>query len=244
MDESVGTARPRDETAPVGPWKFDAEVTAAFDDMLQRSIPQYEVMRRTCFDLGRRFVKRSTTIVDLGCSRGEALAPFVQEFGAYNSYVGVEVSEPMLEAFKERFRTLLDVGIVRPLRADLRQPFRFNGSSLLLSVLTLQFTPIEHRPRILGDVYDSLVADGALILVEKVIGRDRYTDNLLTSAYLDHKRAMGYTDEQIDRKRLSLEGVLVPLTAQGNEAMLADAGFRHVECFWRWCNFAGWVAVR
>jgi len=53
-----------------------------------------------------------------------------------------------------------------------------------------------------------------------------------------------YTTEQIERKRLALEGVLVPVTARWNEDLLRDAGFRQVECFWRWLNFAGWVGVR
>ena len=59
-----------------------------------------------------------------------------------------------------------------------------------------------------------------------------------------NKRDMGYTDEQIERKRLSLEGVLVPLTAQWNENIMWGSRFREVECFWRWINFAGWVAVK
>ena len=53
-----------------------------------------------------------------------------------------------------------------------------------------------------------------------------------------------YTQEEIDRKRLSLEGVLVPVTAAWNEDMLRREGFRNVDCFWRWMNFAAWVAVK
>ena len=26
--------------------------------------------------------------------------------------------------------------------------------------------------------------------------------------------------------------------------MLERAGFNQVDCFWRWCNFAGWVAIK
>jgi tRNA (cmo5U34)-methyltransferase len=58
------------------------------------------------------------------------------------------------------------------------------------------------------------------------------------------KRANGYSEEQIVRKRLALEGVLVPMTARGNEELLATAGFEAIDCFWRWMNFAAWVAVR
>lgn len=41
----------------------------------------------------------------------------------------------------------------------------------------------------------------------------------------------------------SLEGVLVPVTTHWNEDMLRAEGFRHVDCFWRWMNFAAGVAV-
>jgi hypothetical protein len=34
-----------DATQPKGRWEFDESVTAAFDDMLARSIPQYKTMR-------------------------------------------------------------------------------------------------------------------------------------------------------------------------------------------------------
>ena len=58
------------------------------------------------------------------------------------------------------------------------------------------------------------------------------------------KRENGYTDDQIFRKRHSLRGVLVPLTAKQNEEMLREVGFAHVDCFWRWMTFAGWLAIR
>jgi hypothetical protein len=30
----------------------------------------------------------------------------------------------------------------------------------------------------------------------------------------------------------------------GNEGLLAAAGFRQVECFWRWMDVAAWVAAK
>ena len=55
---------------------------------------------------------------------------------------------------------------------------------------------------------------------------------------------MGYSKEEVERKRMSLEWGLVPLTSRSNEEMLSSAGFTTVDCFWRWMNFAAWVAVR
>ena len=53
-----------------------------------------------------------------------------------------------------------------------------------------------------------------------------------------------YTQEQIQKKRKSLEGVLVPITAKWNEDLLKEAGFKQIDCFWRSLNFAGWVAIK
>lgn len=43
---------------------------------------------------------------------------------------------------------------------------------------------------------------------------------------------------------VTLEGILVPVTARWNEELLHEEGFRSVDCFWRHLNFAGWVAVK
>ena len=55
-----------DHGMPNGPWQFDREVTAAFDNMLQRSIPEYNAMLMVTFEVGRRFVQPETTILDMG----------------------------------------------------------------------------------------------------------------------------------------------------------------------------------
>jgi len=223
-------------------WAFDDEVTRVFDDMLERSIPQYRTMRSLVHAVGRKFVHSHSTVVDLGCSRGEALAPFA---GHVRRLVGLEVSEPMLQAAAARFGDRPDVELMH---ADLRHGVGLEGegweATLVLSVLTLMFVPVEYRPGLLAEVYELLRPVGALILVEKVLGSSGRVHRLLTDLYYDGKRQAGYDQDAIDRKRLALEGVLVPLTASANEELLAGAGFREVECFWRCGPFVAWVAVK
>lgn len=225
-------------------WEFDEQVTACFDDMLARSIPQYEVMRKACFELACRYQQPKTHIVDLGCSRGGAIAEVVCKFGAYNRYVGVDVSAPMLAAARERFKGMIDAGVVDIRECDLRTDYPPCMASVTLCVLTLQFTPIEYRPHILQRIYDHTVPGGALIIVEKLLGSNAHTDKMLVDLYYSMKSEHGYSQEEIQRKRLALEGVLVPMTAKANEDFLRDAGFRNIECFWRFFNFAGWVALK
>jgi tRNA (cmo5U34)-methyltransferase len=108
----------------------------------------------------------------------------------------------------------------------------------------LQFIPIEYRQEILVKSFTQLESGGIFIFVEKILGSDAYLNSLFVERYYNLKGVNGYTEEQINKKRLSLEGILVPVTAKWNEELLREAGFNHVECFWRNLNFAGWLAVK
>ena len=211
-----------DQTTPAAgaKWKFDEQVTAAFDDMLSRSVPDYATMRRLVFDLGSRFVQKGTDIVDLGSSRGAGLAPFVDRFGSLNRHIAVDEAGPMLDSCRERFGSMIDVGVVKVIDHNLAE-----------------------GQRLIADVYRATVPGGALIFVEKTIGDSADLDSLLVDSYYDHKRANGYSEEQIQSKRQSLRGVLMPFTASANEALLRSEGF-NIQPFWRALNFCGWLAIK
>lgn len=225
-------------------WEFDEGVVRVFPDMLQRSIPQYEVMRRCVYELGRRFVVPDTCIIDLGCSLGDSLAPFIDRFGTANTYLGIEVSAPMIAAFRARFAAEIGRGIVAVRDIDLRHNYPQAVSSLTLCILTLQFIPVEYRRRLIARAYENMQPGGAFILVEKLLGSANKTHELITDIYYEFKSANGYSSAEIDAKRASLEHVLVPLSSRWNEQLLYEAGFGEVECFWRWMNFAGYIAIK
>jgi tRNA (cmo5U34)-methyltransferase len=238
-----------DEIIASGRWVFDTEVATAIDDMHVRSIPQYDVMRRLVLEVGTPFVRDGSWIIDLGCGQGDSLAGFVERFGAAVHYLGVDESRPMLGGAVERFGSRIDDMTESPgrpvlLNGDLRDGFPRRPASLALLVLALQFVPLERRQRLVRSVYETLEPGGALVLVEKVLGATAAIDDLFVRVYYDRKRAAGYTEEQIQAKRVSLQGVLVPLTVAWNEELLTEAGFAQVDAFWRWCNFAGWIAVK
>ena len=225
-------------------WAFDAEVTRVFDDMLTRSIPQYPAMRDVTRRVGKRFITPNSTVVDLGCSRGESIAQMVSlpnTVGCH--FIGVEISPPMLEASRQRFEGSRSIEIID---IDLRRSYPATPSqvSLTTSVLLLQFVPINYRLQILENVFSSLRPGGALLLVEKVLGEGAMIDRVMVEEYHEYKASQGYTREDVVRKSAALEGVLVPVTASMNEKFLHLAGFSEIDCIWRWLNFAAWVAIK
>lgn len=231
-------------------WTFDADVTDAFDDMLERSIPSYELMRRWVTAAAVAHLPRLGDLADLGCSHGETIARIRAERPDVRA-VGCEVSAPMLEAARARFDgdpvTIVDLDLRRAFPRPHR-PDAFDvvggdvaGFDVVTSVLALMFVPIEYRPQILERIAENLKPGGALVLVEKVLGGTGWANEFLTDVYHGLKREHGYSDDEIVRKAAALEGVLVPVTARANEEMLRDAGFA-AECVWRWGPFMAWVA--
>ena len=126
----------------------------------------------------------------------------------------------------------------------LRNDFPDHRNSVVLSILTLQFIPIEYRQQIITNVFDSLEPGGAFVFVEKILGDDSAGNQILEKLYYQMKGENGYTEEQIKTKRKSLEGVLVPVTSTLNEDMMYKSGFKSVQKFWQQLNFAGWVAFK
>jgi len=152
----------RDDVVADGPWTFDAEVAAKFDDMLARSIPGLALLRELVppvVEAGLASARRGKKIVgsyvlDVGTSRGSALDPFVAR-GA--NCLGLEVSEPMYEIARDRFADYPNANVVRVDAREFarrqvrdREPFPLRYD-VVLCVLTLQFMPVEHRAGFLRD---------------------------------------------------------------------------------------------
>ena len=238
-----------DNVVPADKWEFNSDVADCFSDMLSRSIPQYDVMR----DLSSKLVvdmtnnNKNINILDIGCSDGLMIQSMLEKFkGDGVRFTGVDISEPMLDKARARFeivnQTSKNKVIVQ--NCDLRYDFPVNNYSAITSILSLQFIPIEYRQQILQEIYNNLVQGGVFIFVEKVLGNTADLNKLFVKNYYDLKEKNGYSKEQIERKRLSLEGVLVPVTSSWNEHLLQQAGFREIDVFWRYLNFVGYVAIK
>ncbi|AGS82054.1 tRNA methyltransferase [Pseudomonas phage PaBG] len=250
-----------DNHVPGERWEFNEDVAKQFDLMLEKSIPGYGQMRDLVYRIGKRFVQSPSNVIDLGASRGEAVARFIAEF-PHSDFFLSEVSEPMLAEMHERFA---DLPNVFPVSYDLRKTSEqiatairnpkfgmahaglnpvASHTTLVLSILTMIFVPINFRPSIYKGVYDGLARGGAFIVVEKVLGNSAAMQELLVDVYHEYKHDNGYSWEAIERKRAALEGVQVPVSHETNIDMLRAAGFRNVESFWRNMNFVAYLAIK
>jgi tRNA (cmo5U34)-methyltransferase len=230
-----------------GDFEFNDEVAAVFDDMLQRSIPFYSEQQEMAAALARDLWQPGTAAFDLGCSNGNMLLRLAGALPACPLVVGIDNSVPMLEEAAARVRAAGLEGRVRLLLADLNGDLDALGlehAGLVTACWTLQFVDPARRDALARRVFEALVEGGGAIVCEKVLAGDRALDGRFTEAYYGFKRRQGYSDSEIWRKREALENVLVPYRLEDDLALFRRAGFRTVEPFFQWFNFAAFVCIK
>ncbi|MBI2963512.1 MAG: carboxy-S-adenosyl-L-methionine synthase CmoA [Deltaproteobacteria bacterium] len=227
----------------VSDFTFNAETAQVFDDMLDRSVPGYREIQRMICELAGDFAADGTAVYDLGCSTGTTIRN-LDALPQQVRLVGVDASEAMLEKARENFA-------VSPLRhpftlacRDLNEGAHVEEASVVVLSLTLQFVRPLYRERTLRDIRGGLRDDGCLILVEKILGEESLLNRLFIQHYHEFKQRNGYSEIEIAKKREALENVLTPYRLKENEEMLHGVGFRAVDVFFKWYNFAGLLACK
>jgi tRNA (cmo5U34)-methyltransferase len=228
----------------VADFKFGADVAGVFDDMVVRSVPLYAEVQRMIGELAGDIVTPGSRVYDLGCSTGTTMLALDPAVTRDATFVGIDSSDDMLQKCREK---LGHFGFSRPYELqclDLNSGVHVENASLAMLVLTLQFIRPLNRERLMADLFRGLKQNGAVILVEKVLGEDSHFNRLFIKYYYDMKRRNGYSDTEIVQKREALENVLVPYKLLENRELLLRSGFRYVDVFFKWYNFCGIVAIK
>ena len=250
-DQVFAEPRPR-----VDDFSFNKEVTAVFDDMLDRSVPFYQEIQRQVAELAVDFAQPGTNVYDLGCSTANSFLNIDRVMRSGNNgdaaaadhgeirFIGVDASNEMLAKARAK---LAAAGFTRPFelqQGDLNAGVEVTNASVAMLVLTLQFVRPLYRERIVRSIYEGTTENGCLILVEKVLGENSTFNRLFIKHYYEMKRRNGYSEMEISQKREALENVLIPYRLEENKELLRGAGFRHVDVFFKWYNFCGMIALK
>ena len=215
--------------------------------MVTRSIPFYVEQQRMIQEIAQSFCPQGARIYDLGCATATTLINLCQVIQGCAGFIGYDNSPAMLTYAKGKVREkkLKD-------RIDLRfgdldgdlvtRPLENAG--LVTLCWTLQFIRPVHRDRVIRWIYESLSHGGALIMAEKILTQHTHTSRLFIDTYYSFKRRNGYSDNEIARKREALENVLVPYTISENLEMIRRNGFKIVDTFFQWYNFAAFLCLK
>jgi tRNA (cmo5U34)-methyltransferase len=234
-------ARPRPRIAG---FEFGEQTAAVFDDMLARSVPLYDEVQRMVCELVHGSAADGTRVYDLGCSTGTTLSLLASDSSLANvTLVGVDNSGPMLGRARDKLGAIGAMNRCELVLEDIGNVEISNASAVIM-LLTLQFVRPMLRDAIIRRIYEGLGDGGCLILVEKILCRDSRLNSHFIEMYYDFKKRHGYSSLEIAQKREALENVLVPYDCDENLTLLRRNGFEAADVFFRWYNFAGFVAVK
>jgi len=216
------------EITQPGDFVFDDRVVSVFPDMINRSVPAYEQLVPMIGLLARRYAQPGSNLYDLGCSLG-----------------AIDNSADMIRRLEEILLATPDSGLlpVLPLHQDILGT-RFEEASVVVLNFTLQFVDPEKRSSLLARIADGLKPGGVLILSEKIRFEDSMEHELQTDWHHDFKRAQGYSDLEIARKRDALENVMMPDSLQQHRQRLQQAGFTRSYQWFQGFNFISLLAIR
>lgn len=232
------------------PFVFDRRVVRVFPDMIRRSVPGYGLIVSGIALLARRYVQPGSHLYDLGCSLGAVSFAILDALpNRDNRLIAIDSSADMIESFRDRAakrhdRAKADDAIPLQIeQADILDATIENASVLVMN-FTLQFIDPGQRGEFLARLAAALRPGGVLIVSEKIRFEDAPEQQRQESWHLDFKRAQGYSDLEIARKREALEQTLRPDSFESHAQRLEQAGFQGVTRWFQCFNFASFVAFR
>jgi tRNA (cmo5U34)-methyltransferase len=217
--------------------------------MALRSIPHYQEVQRMCAELCYSYYKKNSVIYDLGSSTGQMALMLSRQFSRKKfTYCGIDNSAEMVKKACLNTSHLPTSHHTRFFQSDIRNfPLPGTGeekTSIILANYTLQFLAPRERAPMLKKIFEHLPRGGILIFSEKVLESAASTTDLFVKFYYEFKKRNGYSELEIAQKREALENVLIPLSEMENREALAQAGFSKVSLFFKWYNFASYLAEK
>ena len=223
---------------------FDDRVVKVFPDMIRRSVPGYGLIVPMIGLLARRYAQANSRLYDLGCSLGAASLAMQSAVQAEHvEILAVDNSPHMIRQLEQRLETAaVDASIpISPVRQDILETQIENASVVVLN-FTLQFIEPAAREQLLKRVADGLLPGGILVLSEKILFEDPQEQRLHQLWHHDFKRAQGYSELEIARKREALENVMIPDSLETHRQRLAATGFKGSVQWFQGFNFVSLVA--
>ena len=227
----------RSEQPQLVDFRFSKEVVAVFPDMIRRSVPGYETVLPIAGLIAAQHLPNGGLAYDLGCSQGASTAALLQRLGDQPCRIfAIDNAEDMLASAK----SLLQDPRVEFVYENV-ESLQFERCNVVLMNYILQFLAPEQRLALLKRVHQALTPNGCLILSEKIHLDEPLTDHEFNELHLAFKRANGYSEMEIARKRNALENVMIIDSETTHRQRLQQAGFSRVNKWFQCLNWASFI---
>jgi len=224
---------PETNSNNVASWIFGAEIANRFTDEAEKHIPDYWKVIELTINLLKDNLPKDGYIIDVGCASGNTLLYLYKQ--GFQNLFGIDYSPEML---KVAGKNLSKVDRNFPSRLFHSKTFVQNMTfDAVICNWTLHF--IQERQEYLKAIFDSLVSNGLFILTEKTL-----QSQIIENQYIIFKQNQGLSNEEIERKKQQLEGVLNPLSVRQNIELLIQTGFSQIEIINAKLGFVTFLCIK
>ena len=222
-------------------FQFNKDVANIFDLHVKKSVPLYEKFHKLVAEMSDWFIEEDTNVYDIGSSTGEVFKNIEPRHKSKRvQYIGIDKSKDMINNSKTCSGKNISI-----INADItNSDIKIYNSSYITSILTMQFIPKRKRQNVINKIFSGLNDGSAFVMVEKIIGSNARFDEMFIELYHDFKIENGLSEKEVIGKARAIRGVMSPNTLDENIQMLKNSGFKDVDVFFKWCNFAGLIAIK
>ena len=203
---------------------------AYYDDWMKKALPGYDDLFAVATEVMPFADDVPIRVLDLGAGTG-LFSQYVLQRYPNATFVLYDVASKMLEVAEQRFanqasRFEFEVKDYRNLQA-------VEDFDLIVSSLSIHHLSDEEKKELCQQVYTALRDGGTFVNIDQIKGETAYLQNLYWALWLQHVRASGAPEGQIQE---SIER----RTTYDQDARLADqlfwlreVGFVNVDCAYR-----------
>ena len=229
--------------SPIADFRFDDDIANVFEDMVQRSVPGYNLLLQNIGVITKKYATPKTNLYDLGCSLGAGTFQLADHSPKDCIIIGIDNSEAMVKKCRANLKK-----IEHKQKIDIRlgniESSAMKNSSVVLMNWTLQFVEPNAREGLIEKIYGSLNEGGVLVLSEKISMHDQEQETIFFNLHERFKRENGYSLLEIDQKRKAIEQVLKTETEEEHLQRLKRRGFKNIYKFFQDFNFASFLAIK
>ena len=226
-------------------WDFKNLNPENFEKHVSKSVPGYDHGHKIISLLSDYFISQNSLIYDIGCSTGN----LISQLSTYHSnkknlkFIGIEPAKNFAEIFNKNTKNKNLHHKFEFVNSDV-QDYDFEKFDMAIAYYSIQFIKPRYRQELISRIYENLNWGGAFFFFEKVRGADARFHDMLNSIYFEYKKEMGYTNDEIINKMMSLKGVLEPYTSNENNNFLKRAGFKDTSIIFKNLCFEGLLAIK
>lgn len=215
------------------------QIAGEYDSQRKKFIPCFDDYYGTMTDFIAGAIPPPESILDLGAGTGLLSKYFYLHFPE-SQYALVDVSEQMLEIAKRRFSGLSNF---RFEVSDYSRSLPEERYDLICSALSIHHLENPEKEKLYRNIFDRLSEGGTFVTLDQFDSGSKKMNQLYNDWWYDRIRKSGLPESEhakwLERRALDREN-----TVEETMAMLSGAGFKIVECLYRFMKFGVIIAFK